>query len=164
MRRVIFAVIPFIFVLGTSAAVIAVPPPPPVFVKTSVTPAVVPASQPVAPTSQPTTVDEAIEQAKTGVAFAKAKNWFGMASAAIFIIMFVLGNVVKLWEKIGKRYALICVASLSLVAMLLAKFAGGVSWEAAWLVLTSGPATALLNDLVKRGILGREPTTPMRIR
>lgn len=122
--------------------------------------AAAPASQPVVPIASPTTAGEAIEQVQTGIAFAKARNWFGLSAVAIFLIMFGL-KLTSLYDKLGKRWSYIISAVLSVAAMLLAKFAGGVSWEAAWVVLTSGPAMGALSDLVKRGILAKEPETPL---
>lgn len=124
--------------------------------------AAAPASQPVVPTAPPTTAGEAIEQVQTGIAFVKARNWWGVSAIAIFLIMFGL-KFTTLYDKMGKRAAYIISAVLSVAAMLLARFAGGVSWEAAWVVLTSGPAMGALSDLVKRGILGREPETPIKV-
>jgi hypothetical protein len=129
-------------------------------------PASAPASQPVVedvklPEGAPQNLEEAMESAKEGIAFAKAKNWWGMSAVVIFILMFVL-KAVGVFKKVGKRWAYVIVPGLSVVAMLLAKFAGGVSWGAAVTVLTSGPAMAALTDLVKRGVLGKEHSTPVK--
>jgi hypothetical protein len=70
-------------------------------------------------------------------------------------------KAVGTFQKFGKRWAYIIVPLLSVAGMLLARFAGEVSWDAAWLLLTSGPCVALLSDFVTRGILGKEPTTPI---
>lgn len=118
-----------------------------------------PASQPVI--AEPKTAVEAIDTAKQGVEFAKTRNWFGLSACAIFIIMFIL-NAVKLFDKIGKRWAYIILPVLGVAAMLLSRFAGGLSWEAAIAVLTSAPCTGLLWDFVKRGILAKEAETPMK--
>jgi hypothetical protein len=67
-----------------------------------------------------------------------------------------------LFKKIGKRWSYLLVPLLSVAAMLLSKFAGGLSWETAFLTLTSGPVAALLNDFIKRGVLGKEHTTKVR--
>lgn len=129
-----------------------------------------PASQPVTkvvnkadtsvemPEGVPQDMDEALEAAKTGVEFAKAKNWWGLSAICIFVLMFIL-KLVGVFKKIGKRWAYILVPVLSLAAMLLSKFAGDLSWGAAIAVLTSGPAMAMLSDFIKRGILGKEHTT-----
>jgi hypothetical protein len=110
--------------------------------------------------SEPTTPEEALSAAKQGFEFAKAKNWLGLSAICIFLIMFGL-KTLKVFEKIGKRWAYILSPALSLVAMLLANLSGNVSWNTVWIVLASGPAGAVLNDLWKRGILGQEPSTPM---
>jgi hypothetical protein len=117
------------------------------------------ASQPVI--AEPKTASEAVDTAKQGFDFAKARNWFGLSACAIFILMFVL-NAIKVFDKIGKRWAYIILPVLGVAAMLLSRFAGGLSWEAAIAVLTSAPVTGLLWDFVKRGILAQEPTTPMK--
>lgn len=125
-------------------------------------PASQPASQPVIefPDGVPQNLDEALEAAKQGVEFAKAKNWWGLSALAIFIAMFLM-KTLGLFRKIGKRWSYVTVGGLSIAAMLLTKFAGGVSWGAAVAVLTSGPVMALLNDIVKRGVLGKEHKTPV---
>lgn len=113
------------------------------------------------PDGVPDSPEDALAMAQKGVEYVKAKNWWGMSAILIFIAMFVM-KTVGVFKKIGKRWAYIVVPSLSLVAMVLAKFAGGLSWAAAAAVLTSGPAMAVLNDLVKRGVMGKEPTTPVK--
>ena len=110
---------------------------------------------------EPTTPEQTFDLAKQAVEMGKAKNWFGLSSAVIFILMFVL-KLTKLFEKIGKRWAYIILTGMGVAAMLLARFTSDLSWSAAWVVLTSAPAVGLLSDLVKRGIMGKEPTTPMK--
>lgn len=120
-----------------------------------------PTSQPNMPNEVPENVEEAMQMAQKGIDYLKAKNWWGFSAVAIFILMFIL-KIAKVFEKIGKRWAYVIVPGLSLIAMLLAKFAGDLSWGAAVAVLTSGPAMAALSDLVKRGILGKEHKTPVK--
>jgi hypothetical protein len=115
----------------------------------------------IMPDGVPDSPEEAMQMAQKGVEYVKAKNWWGLSAIAIFIAMFVM-KAAGLFKKIGKRWAYIVVPSLSLIAMVLAKFAGGLSWAAAAAVLTSGPAMAVLNDFVKRGVMGKEPTTPVK--
>jgi hypothetical protein len=124
-----------------------------------VVPQPIAASQPVI--AEPKTASEAVDTAKQGFEFAKVRNWFGLSACVIFILMFVL-NAVKVWEKVGKRFAYLLMPVLGVGAMLLSRFAGGLSWEAAVTVLTSAPCTGLLWDFVKRGILAQEATTPMK--
>ncbi len=107
------------------------------------------------PSQVPTDVTGAIDLAKSTFRAGKAKNWWLMSAGIIWLIMFIL-KLAKLFKKMGRRWAYITVALMSMAAMLLAKFGGGVSWEAAIAVLTSGPFMAFANDLVKRGILGKE--------
>jgi len=134
--------------------------------KPAVTPSVTPASQPatvampVIP-GEPLTPAEAVDAAKKGIEFAKARNWLGLSSIAILILVFLL-KLTKVFEKIGRRWLYIIVPGLGVVAMLLAGFVGGVSWNAAWLVLTSAPCAALFSDLIKRGILGQEPVNTIK--
>lgn len=113
---------------------------------------------PVIP-GEPQTQPEVIAAVKDGVALAKAKNWFGFSSIAILLVVFIL-KAVGLFKN-SKRLLYIIVPGLGVIAMLLAGFVGGISWNSAWLVLTSAPCAALLNDFVKRGILGKEQTTPI---
>lgn len=123
------------------------------------------ASQPAVATPQvpgePQTAAQAVESAKQGIEYAKAKNWWGVSSIVIFLLMFAL-NATKLFDKIGKRWAYIILPVLGVAAMLLAKFAGDLSWGAAIAVLTSAPCMGLAWDFVKRGLLAQEATTPMK--
>lgn len=114
-----------------------------------------------APASAPTTATEAIDTAKQGFDFAKARNWFGMSACIIFLVMFGL-NALKVFDKIGKRWAYIILPVLGVAAALCTRFIGGASWEGAISVFTSAPVTGLLWDFVKRGILAKEPTTAMK--
>lgn len=115
----------------------------------------------VLPEGAPDSPEEALQMAQKGVEYAKAKNWWGLSALIIFISMFVMKSA-GLFKKIGKRWAYILVPSLSVIAMVFAKFAGDISWSAAAAVLTSGPVMAALSDLIKRGIIGKDPTTPMK--
>lgn len=104
---------------------------------------------------------EAVDRVQTGISFVKARNWWGLSSIVIWVLMFIL-KLTKLFDKIGKRWAYIIVPVLGVTAMLLSAFVGGVSWNTAWLVLTSAPVAALANDFFKRGLLGQEPTTTIK--
>lgn len=121
-------------------------------------------SAPIIPPTIPgelTTPDQVITAAKSGVGYAKAKNWFGLSSVLIFILVWVL-KTAGLFKKIAKRWIYIIVPGLGISAMLLAQFAGGVSLDQAWLVLASAPCAALFSDFVKRGILNQEYETKMK--
>jgi hypothetical protein len=110
------------------------------------------ASQP----GEPTNAGGLLEQGKLGVEFIKAKNWWGAAAVIIFALIFIAKSVRdKFWPQTSKRWLYIVVPSLTVAATLCAAFIGGVSWSAVWLVLSSGPTAALLNDFVKRGILNK---------
>lgn len=113
------------------------------------------------PDEVPDNPSEALAAVKKGVEFAKTKNWWGMSAVIIFVLMFIL-KAAGVFKKIGKRWAYIVVPVLSLAAMVLAKFAGDLSWGSAIAVLTSGPAMAALNDVVKRGVLGKEHSTSVK--
>lgn len=127
---------------------------------TNTTPASAPA--PVAmPTSVPTDASAALKLAKDTFNAGKAKNWWLMSAGIIWLLMFVL-KLVGLFDKMGRRWAYIAVGALSMAAMLVAKFGGGVGWEAAIAVLTSGPFMAFANDFIKRGVLGKEPENPIK--
>jgi hypothetical protein len=112
------------------------------------------------PPQVPKNVDEALGMARDGFNAGKAKNWWGMSAIGIWLLMFIL-KLFKVFKKIGKRWAYILVPALSIVAMLLSKFAGDLSWAGAIAILTSGPTVALLNDMVKRGVLAKEHQTPV---
>jgi len=123
-------------------------------------PAVKKADEPKMPTKVPADASKAIDLAKDTFNAGKAKNWWLMSAGIIWLLMFGM-KIAKLFKKMGKRWAYLTVGIMSMAAMLAAKFGGGVSWEAAIAVLTSGPFMAFANDFVKRGILGKEPTTPI---
>jgi len=121
------------------------------------------ASQPTEPTDPkevPKDASAAIDAAKQLVEQAKAKQWFAMSAGAIWLLMFGFKVVRKKWlTNLPKRVLWIAVPVLSIAAMLLSKLQADLSWGAALTVLASGPSVAFLNDLVKRGIMGKEPTT-----
>jgi hypothetical protein len=102
------------------------------------------------PNKVPASPGEAVGLAKDVFKAGKAKNWWLMSAGAIWLIMFGL-KMAKLFKKMGKRWAYITVAGLSMASMLAAKFGGGVSWEAAIAIMTSGPFMAFANDFVRRG-------------
>jgi hypothetical protein len=109
---------------------------------------------------EPTSLPGAIDKGKQVIEFAKAKNWLGMSSVIILLLMYAFKTLrKKFFPSLKKRWLYIVMGALGIVSMLLAKFAGGISWEAAWLVLTSAPCAAAFNDILKRGILGKEPST-----
>jgi hypothetical protein len=116
-----------------------------------------------APTSQPTT-SEIVKGAKDLVQFGNAEQWFSFSAGAIWLFMslFKLGRKrLKFMQRIPKRVLWILVPLLSVVAMVLGKLQADLSWNAAIATLLSGPAAAFLNDLVKRGLLGKSPS-PMK--
>lgn len=121
-------------------------------------------AEPAMPKEVAKDAGQAIDQGKGLIEFAKAKQWFAFSAGAIWLLMFLfkLGRTyVGFMQKIPKRVLWIVVPVLSVVAMLLAKFQGDLSWGAAIAVLTSGPSAAFLNDFVKRGLLNQEPS-PMK--
>jgi hypothetical protein len=154
--RQAFCAILTVFLVSFSPAALADPKP------SSEAKAATPASQPAAaPTpSEPQTTAEAVASAKLGLEYVKARNWLGASSIAIWLAIFAL-KLTKVFERIGKRWLYIILPVLGIAAMLLSALAGGVSWEAAWMVLGSAPVAALASDFVKRGVLAQEPTTPI---
>lgn len=134
---------------GTAAAKVSLP----------ATAASQPAATPQVP-GEPLTPAQAIEKVKEGIEFGKAKNWFGLSSVAILVLVFLFKVARDKWfPSFNRRWLYIIVPVLGIISMLLAGFVGGVSWGAAWLVLTSAPCAALFSDLIKRGIMGQEPST-----
>lgn len=123
------------------------------------------ASQPTEPTDPPEvpgSVAEAIDAGKKLVEQGKAKQWFAMSAGAIWLLMFGFKLVrKKFFPGMAKRVLWIIVPALSVAAMVLAKLQADLSWGAALTVLASGPSVAFLNDLIKRGIMGKEPTAPV---
>jgi len=116
-------------------------------------PAVIPAPLPVVP-GEPATAGEALEAGKKAMDMVKAKNWLGFSALAILVLVWILKTVIGKFID-SKRWLYITVPLLGVAAMLLSAFAGGVSWENAWLVLSSAPVAALASDFVKRGILNK---------
>jgi ABC-type uncharacterized transport system permease subunit len=76
-----------------------------------------------------------------------------MSALIIIVIMFIL-KTAKLLEKLG-RWKYIVVPVLALAAALLSAFQGGLSFEVAAGVFTSGWATGMLEELWSHGILGK---------
>lgn len=114
------------------------------------------------PGEVPSDLGEAAKLTKDTFKAGKAGNWWLMSAGIIWLLMFG-AKLTGLFKRMGKRWAYITVGVLSVAAALLAKFGGGVSWEAAFAVLTSGPVMAFANDLWKRGILGKEPETKVKV-
>lgn len=67
----------------------------------------------------------------------------------------LIGLKVGFWEKLG-RWRYVIVPVLSLAAALLAKFQGGLSFQAAAAVFGTGMAAAKLEELWSHGILGKK--------
>jgi len=109
---------------------------------------------------EPKDAGEAFAAAQKAVEYAKVRNWFGLSSICILILIWVL-KAAGLFARIGKRWLYVLLPVLGVASMLLAKFIDGVSWENAWLVATSAPSMGLLSDFIKRGILGKEYDTPI---
>ncbi len=128
-----------------------------------------PASQPTGdeptePKEVPKDAGEAMDAVKQVVELGKAKQWFAMSAGIIWLLMFVfkLGRKkLEFMKKIPKRALWIIVPVLSVAAMVLSKLQADLSWGAAIAVLFSGPSVAFLNDFVKRGLLGKEPSSPV---
>ena len=93
--------------------------------------------------------------------FREAKDWWTRSGILIFLFT-VLLKLMGVFRRIGKRWIYILVPLMGIASALCSNFVGGISWDAAWIVLTAAPTAALLNDLVKRGILGEEPETPIK--
>jgi hypothetical protein len=93
--------------------------------------------------------------------FREAKSWWLRSGIIIFLVTFIL-KLMGVFRRIGKRWIYIWVPLAGIASALCSAFVGGLSWDAAWIVLTSAPTAALLNDLVKRGILAEEPETPLK--
>lgn len=123
-----------------------------------------PTDEPVMPPEVPKDGSAAIDAAKSLIDQAKAKQWFAFSAGGIWLLMFLfkLGRKnLEFMKKIPKRALWIIVPLLSVAAMVLSKFQADLSWSAAVAVLASGPSVAFLNDLVKRGLLGKEPSSPV---
>ena len=123
------------------------------------------ADEPAYPPEVPATASGAIDTGQKVVQDAGAKKWFGFSAGVIWLLMFVFKWARKsldFMQAIPKRILYIAVPLLSVIAMLLARFQGELSWAAALGVLSSGPVVAFANDFFKRGILGKEPETTVR--
>ncbi len=150
--------------------------------KTTVAPVPVPTTQPATPAApkvvitpksatpasdivvpgEPANAEEALAAVKKAAEYARVRNWFGLSSICILILIWVL-KAAGLFARIGKRWIYIILPVFGVASMLLAKFVDSISWENAWIVFTSAPAMGLLSDFVKRGILGKEYETPMKV-
>jgi len=101
--------------------------------------------------TEPQSPTEAVSAVKGAVAAAQQGQWWYCSAAAVFVLMFIL-KMAGLLAKMG-RWKHVIVPVLSVAAMLLARFQGGVSWEAAIAVLTSAASTAALEEAWSHGIL-----------
>lgn len=120
------------------------------------------AGEPALPPGAPKDGTEAVDAAKKVIEMGKAKQWFGMSAGIIGLLMFLFKRARKsigFMQRVPKRVLWILVPVLSVAAMVLAKLQADLSWGAALTVLFSGPSVAFLNDLIKRGIAGKEPST-----
>lgn len=114
------------------------------------------------PSDVPADTKAAVNLGKQAIEHAKAKQWFAFSAGMIWILMFIFKffrKRIPMMQRINKRWLYIIVCLLSVIAMLLTKFQTDLSWGAAITVLFSGPSVAYANDLLKRGILGKEPSS-----
>lgn len=127
-----------------------------------------PASQPTVdndpkmPPEVPESGSEAVDAGKQLIELGKAKKWFAMSAGIIWLLLFLLKigrKKLEFLKGMKRKWLYIIVGVLSIAAMVLAKLQEDLSWGAAVGVLFSGPAVAFLNDFIKRGLLGKEPTT-----
>jgi hypothetical protein len=116
----------------------------------------------VAVPGEPKDAGEALAAAQKAVEYVKVRNWFGLSSICILILIWVL-KAAGLFTRIGKRWLYVILPVLGVASMLLAKFTDGLSWESALVVFTSAPSMGLLSDFIKRGVLGKEYDTPINV-
>ncbi len=167
MKRKVAVMIALLFAVGLTGYAFADPDAKPATKVLEVKKAEGPASQPTGdepkdPPEVPGDVNAAIDAGKQLVEQGKAKQWFAMSAGVIWLLMFGFKIVRKKWfPNIPKRVLWIIVPVLSVAAMVLAMLQADLSWGAALTVLASGPSVAFLNDLIKRGIMGQEPTAPV---
>jgi len=106
-----------------------------------------------APLPPPKDVKEAAGTVGDAVKAAKEGRWWYFSALVIMILMFV-AKITKLLAVLG-RWKYVVVPVLSLSAALLAAFQGGVSFDVAAGVFTTGWATGMLEELWTHGILGK---------
>jgi hypothetical protein len=92
----------------------------------------------------------------------KAKAWWLLSALSIFLIMLVL-KLAGLFKKIGKKASWWVVGGLTVVAGLLFAFdSQGFSWGTFTGFLTAGPTVAWIRDWIKKGVLGKGESTPLK--
>lgn len=86
----------------------------------------------------------------------KAKKWWAVGAAAVFLIMLAL-QMLGLFVKMGKKVTWIVTGALSVVAAVLLTFSeSGFSWSAFIGFLTAGPTIAWARGFVKKVFLTKE--------
>ena len=118
-----------------------------------------PAKADIAPSlpdaKSPETIEEGIDQAQTLIGAIKAKAWWLVAAASIFIVMLIM-QLLGLFKKMGKRLTWIITGVLSLAAALFLAFdKTGFSWQSFMTFVTAGPTIAWLRGFVKKAVIGK---------
>lgn len=113
--------------------------------------------KPLPGTTPPTDIKSGIKQVETLWGAVKAKAWWLVAAAAIFLVMLIL-QLTGLFKKFGKRWTWIIAGALSFIAALFLSFnEKGFSWEAFLAFATAGPTIAWLRGFVKKAVLNFQP-------
>lgn len=104
--------------------------------------------------TDPTNLEETKDLINNAILAGKSGKWWYLSSLVIMIIMLVIKKVEIIYSKLGRlKYVIVPILSLS--AALMASFQGGVSFEAALGVFSTGWATGMLEELWNHGILGK---------
>ncbi len=97
----------------------------------------------------PVTTDEALSTGADLVSAVKAKRYWLAVALGIFLTLFTL-NGLKVWQKIGTRWAWLAVGLLSIAAGCFAAFdRGGFNWGTFLSYVTAGPTIAWVRDFMK---------------
>lgn len=101
----------------------------------------------------PKTAEEGLKTVGGLIEAVKAKAWWFVAAAGVFILMLGL-QIGGVFKKVGKAWTWIITGALSVIAALLLSFdANGFSWATFLGFCTAGPTIAWVRGFVKKAIV-----------
>lgn len=101
----------------------------------------------------PKTIEDGLKTAGGLIEAVKAKAWWFVAAAGVFLIMLGL-QLFKAFDKMGKAWTWIVTGALSIIAALLLSFdKNGFSWATFLSFCTAGPTIAWGRGFVKKAIM-----------
>ena len=112
------------------------------------------------PYSAPSTPEEVASVGTDLLSAIVSKRWWLSAALGIFLAMFIL-NTLKVWERVGTRWAWFTVGILTLLSGTFSSFeSGGFNWGSFLGYLTAGPTIAWVRDFIKDGLTLQKKENP----